>query len=639
MHFLITRHGIAMTGFSCSFARDNIDIMETTFQPYSAKSLSSIVCFLQSSRRKSFCIVGLLTLCLLLSQSVSQAQWPPVLLTPSRALQHLRLPNHRFVPSTRRWNLVWADQIVPGNFTQGKLVFAAEHYVATQKIFASQAAQFRAISPNFLVIAYHLAAGLNPLHNDDCPDPKNNKGAGFIGIIGPKGYVSEYQEYFRPWLALNNITEGDARFEAMFQHYDATDLAHRVWHGDPAWLMNMANVDWKKYLGDVTLDWMNGNSNEGVFFDVAVETNSSLYNPKSGDPAPVNFDWWAPPHGPSGEASQTQDRSAFSNWMNRRYLGCYQEIYKRFHTGVDYLVIPNTDQMVTTVYDPLWTDGDSLGETIDGAMMESFGSYHGQDMWLTLERGVRHITGRGKILIAQFYGVDSTERLRRTAMYMLIKNENSFLNIINDDGVEWYPEYEIDLGDQSPLPHSLDSLRIAGQTWQSVWARDYAHGRVLCNTSDAAMQVAVPTVGKWAQIITHGGGKVLDDGTALPQSVSSLPVTGTITIPASGGVILLRQDTAAFVTNTPELVGATLKINPNPTYGSTYIHITNDTRSVVDVSIIDMLGKEVAHVFSGELDAGEHSFRWDSKELSAGMYVCNLLIQGRTDRVPMILAR
>jgi len=616
---------LSCRAFSCSFVRVSVDIIDA----------GSIV-------KKHIYIFSWLTLCLLLPQSVIHAQWPPTPSTPSRMQQYLRLPHNRFIPSTRRWNLIWADQIIPGNFTQAKVTFAAQHYVATQKIFSDQAAQFRAINPNFLVIAYHLAAGLNPLHNDDCPNPKSNTGIGFIGIVGPKGYVSEYQDYFVPWLALNGITEGDAKYEAMFQHYDALDLAHRVWHQDPAWLMNLADVDWQKYLGDVSLDWMNGNSDEGVFFDVAVETNSTLYNPKSRDPSPVNFDWWAPPHGPAGEASQTQDRAAFATWMNRRFLSCYQNIFKRFHTGVDsldYLVIPNTDQMVTSVYDPHWTDGDASGETIDGAMMESFGSYRGQDMWLTLERGLRHITGRGKILIAQFYGVDSTERLRRTAMYMLIKNENSYLNILNADGVEWYPEYEIDLGDQSRLPSTLDSLRIAGQTWQSVWARDYAHGRVLCNTSDAPMQVPVPNVGKWAEIITHGGGKVLDNGTMMPQSFTYLPVSGNITIPGSGGVILLRQDTAAAVRSEPVAIGATLRINPNPTNGSTTIHIINDQRNAVNILIVDVLGRVVAHIVSSELDAGEHSFKWETHGLAPGSYNCILRIQGHTEQVPIIMMR
>src|SRR5438552_12014581 len=105
--------------------------------------------------------------------SPSHAQWPPDAAKPAPIMQHLHLPGGRFIPSTRRWNLVWADQLIPGNISQARLKFAAEHYVATQKIWSNQAAQFRAINPNFLIVAYHLAAGLNPLHNDDCPDPKS----------------------------------------------------------------------------------------------------------------------------------------------------------------------------------------------------------------------------------------------------------------------------------------------------------------------------------------------------------------------------------------------------------------------------------------------------------------------------------
>ena len=541
------------------------------------------------------------------------------------------------MPSTKRWNLVWADQIVPGNFSPARVKFAAEHYVATQKIWADQAAQFRAFNPNFLVIIYHLAAGLNPLHNDDCPDPKSNKGSGFIGDVTPKRYDSEYKDYFETWLTSHSITEGSSRYEAMFQHYDQLDSLHRVWHQDPAWLMNLANDDWRSYMGDICLDWMKGNSDEGCFFDVAVETNSSLYNPKAGDPAPVNFDWWAPPHGPAGEASQTQDRPAFSKWMNQKYLGCYQNIYKRFHTAAeDFLVIPNTDQMVTTVYDPVWTDGDANGETIDGAMMESFGGYKGQDMWQTLERGLRHITGRGKILIAQFYGVDSVERLRRTAMYMLIKNENSFLNIMNANGVEWYPEYEIDLGDQSPLPKSLDALRVVGQDWHSVWARDYARGKVFCNTSDAAIQVDVPSIGKWSQIITGGGGKVNDDGLVQRQQISYVPVSGKITIPASSGVILKRQDTASGVKN-PSHPKTTLEINPNPAFGTVTIHVSNGERTSMSISIINLLGNEAAKLFSGELEAGEHSFTWDGSRLQAGMYECVVRTNSGIQELKLVL--
>lgn len=148
--------------------------------------------------------------------------------------------------------------------------------------------------------------------------------------------------------------------------------------------------------------------------------------------------------------------------MNNQYLKYYQDIYKQYHTALfDYLLIPNVDQMATGWYDPVWMDGSFGGETIDGAMMESFGNYTGSDMYLTLDRCVRHITGRGKILIAQWYDDSPKERYRRIGMYMLVKNENSFVNIATGN-VNWYPEYEISLGEQSPVPNNLQSMRVAG---------------------------------------------------------------------------------------------------------------------------------------------------------------------------------
>lgn len=482
--------------------------------------------------------------------------WPPGGVTPSPVTAAMKLPEGRYVPSTRRWNLVWADQLVPGWIGPARVQFAAKHYVGTQKIWSDQAGEYRSITPNFLAVIYHLAAGLNPARNSDCPDPKSNAGDDFIGVIAPRGYVSEYTEYFTPWLAGAGIAEGSERFESMFQHFDSLGTGHRVWHQDPYWLMNTDNADWRRYLGDIALAWMGGNQNEGCFFDVAVETNVSLYNPKSGDPAPWNFNWWEPPHAPLGYTGSTDDRREFADWMNARFLGYFQELYRRFHTSErDYLVIPNVDQMVTTVYDPLWTDGDENGETIDGAMMESFGGYRGTDMWLTLERAVRHITGRGKILIAQFYTSEPAERMRRTAMYMLIKNENSFINILGSSGVEWYPEYEIDLGDQSPIPATLDAMRVGGPGSASLFARRYEKGIVLCNTSDAPMTYLLPP-GTWLRVTTTGGGAVRDDGTPLPQSISFVPVDNSITVPPSDGIIL----TAAQAVDVDESESPTLPL-------------------------------------------------------------------------------
>jgi len=565
--------------------------------------------------------------------------WPPGGVTPS-ATSPL-LPDGRFVPSTKRWNLVWADQIVPGWVTPGKVEFAAKNYIGTQKIFASQAEQFRQFDTNFLILTYHLAAGLNPEHNADAPDPKSNDGEGFIGVVAPAGYVAEIPEYFRPWLAQSGIVEGSSRYEEMFQHYDVPDSLHRVWHQDPYWLMDIANADWRAYLGDVVLEWMGGNGDDGCFFDVAVEMNVSLYNPRASNPAPRDFNWWQSPHGPVGAVGTIPDYSEFDDWMNPRYLRYFQELYRRFHTAVvDYLVIPNVDQMVTTVYDPVWLDGDDQGETIDGAMMEGFGSYRGSDMWLTLERGLRHITGRGKILIAQFGADTPEERLRRTAMYMLIRNDNSFINIINSGNVEWYPEYEIDLGDAAPLPESLESMRIAGSGSASLWRRDYEQGMVLCNTSDAPISYDPPGDG-WARLVTSGGGDVNDDGTPPARSIESTPFDGAVVVGPSDGVILSRAVAPTSVDfDAPESSEeGGLSVVPNPVASGFRLSLDLSCGGATTVSLIDLLGRTVVVPLRRELSAGRHVVECSLPDLPNGWYLCRLQSSCGVREVPVRIER
>src|SRR5689334_6143714 len=90
-----------------------------------------------------------------LNANAQVQSWPPGGISPSPYA--LQLPSGRYVPSTKRYNLVWADQF----FGQpaGKIEFIAKNYVGTQKIFSYQTADYRAFNSNFLVISYHLAAG------------------------------------------------------------------------------------------------------------------------------------------------------------------------------------------------------------------------------------------------------------------------------------------------------------------------------------------------------------------------------------------------------------------------------------------------------------------------------------------------
>jgi hypothetical protein len=125
-------------------------------------------------------------------------------------------------------------------------------------------------------------------------------------------------------------------------------------------------------------------------------------------------------------------------------------------------------------------------------------------------------------------------------MYMLVKNENSFINILAQGAPGWFPEYEISLGDQSQVPADITSLRVAGSGSASLFKRDYQNGIVLCNTSGSAMNYAL-SGNTWNVVNTSGGGSVTNSGTTAQQSITFTPVSSQVSVPAFGCVILTNN--------------------------------------------------------------------------------------------------
>jgi hypothetical protein len=78
---------------------------------------------------------------------------------------------------------------------------------------------------------------------------------------------------------------------------------------------------------------------------------------------------------------------------------------------------------------------------------------------------------------------------------------------------------------------------------------------------------------------------------------------------------------------------------PNPLSTKSTISFSNEQREYTTISIVDMLGKECAHLFSGDLDAGEHSFEWDASHNPPGMYLCVIHAGGVMKEIPLIVVR
>jgi len=78
---------------------------------------------------------------------------------------------------------------------------------------------------------------------------------------------------------------------------------------------------------------------------------------------------------------------------------------------------------------------------------------------------------------------------------------------------------------------------------------------------------------------------------------------------------------------------------PNPFSQSTSIKFSTSDHSLAQVSIHNLLGSEVARLFSGELEGGEHSFNWDAQGMGAGMYVALVKVGGEVRDIPIVLVK
>ncbi len=78
---------------------------------------------------------------------------------------------------------------------------------------------------------------------------------------------------------------------------------------------------------------------------------------------------------------------------------------------------------------------------------------------------------------------------------------------------------------------------------------------------------------------------------------------------------------------------------PNPFNPSTTIGWSAASAQRVVLKVYDMLGREVATLFDGVAEPGEHSVTWEAGGLPGGVYYCRMTGSGGTDTRPMVLLR
>jgi hypothetical protein len=108
-----------------------------------------------------------------------------------------------------------------------------------------------------------------------------------------------------------------------------------------------------------------------------------------------------------------------------------------------------------------------------------------------------------------------TRRLYYLANYLLVKGSRSYLFYFASSTLEWYPEWQIDLGPPATTPANVDAL-----AWQGVYRRDFASGVVLLNPSPSAVSVTLPSAMR--RVDAQGGGAVPSDGSCPRQPEQQL---------------------------------------------------------------------------------------------------------------------
>ena len=80
-----------------------------------------------------------------------------------------------------------------------------------------------------------------------------------------------------------------------------------------------------------------------------------------------------------------------------------------------------------------------------------------------------------------------------------------------------------------------------------------------------------------------------------------------------------------------------LSIYPTPSVSDANVVLTLPHRATLHLDLYDATGRRIRTISHGEVEAGEHRFTFNIEDLSAGMYFCRLVIDGKVQSVPFIV--
>jgi hypothetical protein len=404
-------------------------------------------------------------------------------------------PSGRLFPDTTASIAVLTDQLPTMN--QAQMQFAVSHYVGTEKQLVPVTEALRALSPNFLVLHYHLSMWQSaPSTAFILPNATCMAGA-------PVCWANDY-----PTVTTN---------ESWFWHNASNQRVASS--ADQKLLMNVSVAGFQQYWEQSLEDQVSAGEYDGIFFD-------------SASPALLQ--------GECGGGGSMQDSrlggtnvksTVFPELGDVTWVAAWQMWIKKLNDDLaakGIPLIPNTSAFTTT-----W-DTTDYGLTA-GIFDEGFATAgFAMADWIASTNELLKLAAADKIMILQNYlkaANDVATRMYYLGNYLLVKGRHAYLEYFAATPLEWYPEWKIDLGAPASGPAPDVSTLLQG----GVYRRDFARGSVLVNPSGAAVTVALG--GPYQRVVPTGGGAVDASGTE-PGSLTMQPVTSLQVQPATAEIVL-----------------------------------------------------------------------------------------------------
>jgi hypothetical protein len=333
--------------------------------------------------------------------------------------------------------------------------------------------------------------------------------------------------------------------------------------------MNLDDSGWRSYWQGEVLRQVQANDDDGVFTDSLSVPNYMGYD---------NYRPSLPAVDEPFEDAWSNRISSWLSWLQTQQVG-------------DYYIIPNVGSWINSRDRTDYSPAD--GVMVEGFAMEADQSPYAYSDW---QLQMNRILGlvQDKAVIAQSYVGGDQERMFVLATYLLVKSSHTYLNIAQDTGPEWYPEYDIAIG--APIQNAGSDIDNLYDPSSRVYRRAFDNGLVFVNAQDWSGTTVTVNLGATYYLAqTRGGGPVSISGIPTGE-VTYQPVT-RVTLPPYSGVILLNgiPSMTSSTTSATSTVTSVSYLSMTTTKTATsYSSTSTVTRTVPTVTTVALVPLTVA---------------------------------------------